>query len=87
MPSFCTNSTTHCVNIFLLIGVTFRPLAGRVNYCPGQFASRSDKINIDVAIHEIYHALVNSVPKTKKPIATCIIWYRPGCKVLDVQLY
>ena len=35
-----------------------RPIAGAINFCPSQFAVRSDDENIRIGIHEVVHALV-----------------------------
>ncbi len=46
-----------CTDLFEYV-IIYRPIAGRVNFCPQQFSNFNNELNIDVAIHEIYHALV-----------------------------
>ena len=38
-----------------------RPIAGAINFCPNQFAVRSDEDNIRIGIHEVIHALVREI--------------------------
>ena len=37
----------------------FRPIAGYINFCPAFFSALSDAQNIDIALHELTHALVS----------------------------
>ena len=58
----------HHVTVCILYGPTvtviifslfpIRPFAGYVNFCPNQFISETNAVNIAVAKHEITHALV-----------------------------
>jgi len=38
--------------------MSFRPIAGIANFCPGRIDDLSDQELIDVGMHEILHALV-----------------------------
>lgn len=38
-----------------------RPFAGGANFCPNQLPDFSDEANIDVAVHEVLHALVHKL--------------------------
>ena len=35
-----------------------RPIAGIINFCPTELERSSDEYNIQIGIHEVYHALV-----------------------------
>ena len=45
--------------VVLLTACMFRPIAGYINFCPGMFAALNDAQNIEVALHELTHALVS----------------------------
>ena len=62
------NLKVHLIGIQLIINCNSysyapsfncRPISGFINFCPGLFASLSDSDNIEVALHELTHALVS----------------------------